>query len=258
MAAHLTAQYNPLMASQVSLTANTKYYGSETHNSIYALFKQHQVTVRGVLNTSEYKDYRYEMDIGFDSEGLIGHTERSDGEKVVISDIDAKKCTAASKYARCYKGDIVLRTDGDNRDSRGSFDVSWGSGAAKLDVQVQNAIEIRFDHAHAGRVRDLDFNSKTNIDVKLQSGRQGSFRYSGAVDKQDGKWNAIQLDGSATDPRTGKKALATKLNMVNKADRRSGSEQRTLDFSYERGKTHKFITYQQSLKRGFLLRSTNL
>ncbi|CAF1431772.1 unnamed protein product, partial [Adineta ricciae] len=107
----LTAQYNPQSISQMSISTSAKFYDKEFQNSIYALFKQHQIIVRGIVNTTSDEDYNYEMDIGFDDESLTGHTERTDGQQTVVSDIDAKKCTPTGKYSRCYKGDITIRTN---------------------------------------------------------------------------------------------------------------------------------------------------
>ncbi|CAF4956193.1 unnamed protein product, partial [Rotaria magnacalcarata] len=70
----LTAQYNPGSISQISASTSTKFYDREFQNSVYALLKQHQVVIRGILNTTDNQDYKYEMDIGFDDDLLTGHT----------------------------------------------------------------------------------------------------------------------------------------------------------------------------------------
>ncbi|CAF4909766.1 unnamed protein product, partial [Rotaria socialis] len=76
---------------------------------------------------------------------------------------------------------------------KGSFDASWGSGTAKLEVKVPEQVEMKFDHTHTGRVRDDDFSSKTIIEGKsLRADNKGAFSYSGAVEKDDGKWNSVQ------------------------------------------------------------------
>ncbi|CAF4793283.1 unnamed protein product, partial [Rotaria socialis] len=77
----LTAQYHPGSISQISASASTKIYDREFQNSFYALIKQHQVVIRGILNTTDNQDYKYEMDIGFDDDLLTGHTERTDGQQ---------------------------------------------------------------------------------------------------------------------------------------------------------------------------------
>lgn len=235
----LTAQYDPQLTSQLSASTSSKYYGQEIQNSIFALFKQHQVTVRGILNTTEHNDYRYEMDIGFDDDALIGHTERTDGQQLVVSDIDAKKCAATGKFYRCYKGDIAVRAGNSGAGRKGSFDISWGRGSAKLDVKVPDQIELKFDHTHTGRVRDEDFSSKTSIDAKsLRADNRGSFTYAGSIDKEDGKWNKAQLRSSLVDPKTGQKAFGSDISLDQKVtDKRSGDVQRKISVNLEhRGK----------------------
>ncbi len=217
LSALLTAQYNPASISQVSLSTSSKYYSQEFQNSLYVLFKEHQVTVRGLINTTDNEDYKYEMDIGFDQDLLIGHTERTDGKQITASDIDAKKCSPTGKYNRCYRGDITIRTGNSGVGRKGTFDVNWGRGTAKLDVRVPDQIELKFDHAHTGHLRDDDFNSKTNIDGKLlQLNNRGAFSYSGSVVKEDGKWNNVQLRSSLIDKKTGQKSLATDISLNQK------------------------------------------
>jgi len=175
------------------------------------------------------------MDIGFDNDLLTGHTERTDGRQTTVSDIDAKKCTPTGKYNRCYKGDITLRTSNSGVGRKGTFDVSWGRGTAKLDVRVPDQIEIKFDHIHTGHLRDEDFNSKTNIEGKLlQTGNQGSFSYSGSAEKEDGKWNNVQLKSSVTDRKTGQKSLATDIRLNQKiTNKLTGQFQRKIDLNLE-------------------------
>ena len=236
----LTAQFNPQLASQISLSTSAKFYDSEIHNSIYALFKQHQLVVRGMLNATDFDDYKYEMDIGYDQEALVGHTERSDGQKVIVSDIDAKKCLASGKYIRCYRGDITIRTAENAPASKGTFDLNWGSGTAKLDVRVPNQIELKFDHTHTGRVRDEDFKSETSIDARsLRNDNKGSFNYAGSVEKEDGKWNTVELRGSIKSPRTGEKIAGGDIRVNQKVtNRRLGAAQRTIGVVLEsRGRT---------------------
>ncbi|CAF1019758.1 unnamed protein product [Rotaria sordida] len=158
----LTAQYNPQSISQVNVFTNSNYYGQEFQNSLYALFKQHQVTVRSIFNTSGNEYYKYEMDIGFNDNLLTGHTERKNGKQTIISDINAKICSP--------------------------------TGTAKLDVKVLDQLEIKFDHTHLGRLRDDDFRSKTLIDGNLlRSDNKRSSSYSGSVVKDDGNINTDKI-----------------------------------------------------------------
>ena len=217
MSALLSAQYNPTSNSQISLSGSSKYYTQEFQSSLYALFKEHQVTVRGIVNTTDNEDYKYEMDIGFDEDLLTGHTERTDGQQLTTSDIDARKCSPTGKYNRCYRGDITIRTGSSGAGRRGTFDVNWGRGTAKLDVRVPEQIELKFDHTHTGRLRDDDFSSKTNIDGKLlQNNNRGGFKYSGSVEKENGKWNNVQLQSSLNDRKTGQKTFGTDINLTQK------------------------------------------
>lgn len=232
----LTAQYDPQLTSQISASAIGKYYEQEVQNSIFALFKQHQVIVRGIMNASSYSDYRYEMDIGFDDDLLTGHTERTDGQQEIVSDITAKKCAATGKYYRCYKGDIVIRSGGSGAGNKGSFDLSWGKGTAKLDVNVANQLSLSFDHTHTGRVRDEDFSSQTDINAKsLRSDNKGAFSYSGAIDKDNGKWKSVRAKSSLSEPKSGQQTIATDFNFAQKlVDRRVGNVQRTITLNVER------------------------
>jgi len=176
------------------------------------------------------------MDIGFNDDLLTGHTERTDGQQTTISDIEAKKCTPTGQYYRCYKGDITIRAGNSGVGKKGTFDINWGRGTAKLDVKVPEQIELKFDHTHTGRISDDDFSSKTNIDGKLlQSNTKGSFSYSGSVEKEDGKWNNVQLKSSLTDPQTGQKLLATDINLNQKiTNKLTGQFQRKLDVNIQR------------------------
>ncbi|CAF4724012.1 unnamed protein product, partial [Rotaria socialis] len=97
---------------------------------------------------TDNQDYKYEMDIGFDDDLLTGHTERTDGQQIVASDISASKCSPTGKYNRCYKGDITVQTGSSGALKKGSFDASWGSGTAKLEVKVPEQVEMKFDHTH--------------------------------------------------------------------------------------------------------------
>jgi hypothetical protein len=231
----LTAQYNPKLASIISASTSVKYYEQEMQNSLFALFKQHQVTVRGILNTTSYNDYKYEMDIGFDDDRLTGHTERTDEQQTTVSDIDARKCSPMGKYNRCYRGDITIRTGSTGAGNKGTFDINWGRGTAKLDIRVPNQMELKFDHTHTGRVRDIDFNSKTMIDAKsLRSDSKGAFSYAGSVDKDDGKWNNIQVQSSLVNPKTGEKSYASNIQLNQKViDKRTGNFQRKIDINVQ-------------------------
>ena len=193
------------------------------------------MTVRGILNTTEHSDYRYEMDIGFDDDALVGHTERTDGQQVFVSDIDAKKCAATGKYYRCYKGDIAVRAGNSAAGRKGTFDISWGRGSAKLDVKVPDQLDLKFDHTHTGRVRDEDFSSKTTIDAKsLRADNKGSFTYAGAIEKEDGQWSNLQAKSSLVDPKTGQKAFASDITLNQKVtDKRSGDVQRKIEVNLE-------------------------
>ncbi|UJR31139.1 hypothetical protein I4U23_018646 [Adineta vaga] len=232
----LTAQYNPQSISQLSVSTAMKFYDKEFQNSMYALVKQHQIIVRGIVNTSNDEDFKYEMDIGFDDEALTGHTERTDGQQTIISDIDAKKCTPTGKFNRCYKGDIIVRTNNNAAGRKGTFDVSLGRGTAKLDVKVPDQIELKFDHTHTGRIRDEDFSSKTMMEGKsLRSDHKGSFSYSGSVEKEDGKWNDVQVKSTVTDKKTGQKLLAGDIHLNQKiTNKLSGQYQRKIDVNLER------------------------
>jgi len=176
------------------------------------------------------------MDIGFDDDSLTGHSERTDGQQTIISDIDAKKCTPTGQYDRCYKGDITIRTSNSGAGRKGTFDVSLGHGTAKFDVKVPEQIELKFDHTHTGRIRDEDFSSKTIIEGKsLRSDNKGSFSYSGSVDKEDGKWNNVQVRSSLSDKKTGQKLLATDVHLNQKiTNKLSGQFQRQIGFNLER------------------------
>jgi hypothetical protein len=176
------------------------------------------------------------MDIGFDDNLLTGHTERTDGQQTIVSDIDAKKCTPTGQYYRCYKGDITIRASNNAVGKKGTFDVNWGRGTAKLDVKVPEQIELKFDHTHTGRIRDEDFSSKTMIEGKsLRADNKGSFSYSGSVEKEDGKWNNVQVKSSSTDMKTGQKSLATDIKLNQKiTNKLSGQFQRKIDINLER------------------------
>ena len=232
----LTAQYDAQLASQISASASGKFYDKEIQNGVFALFKQHQATIRGITNTTNYGDFRYEMDIGYDDNLLTGHTERTDGQEEVVSDITAKKCAATGKYYRCYKGDIVIRSGSNSAGNKGTFDLSWGKGSAKLDLNVPNQLSLSFDHTHSGRVRDEDFSSTTNINAKsLRADKKGAYTYSGHIDKENGKWKTVQAKSSLSDPKTGQPSLATDLSFVQAAgDRRSGNVKRTIKLNVER------------------------
>ena len=232
----LTAKYDATLASQISATTSGNYYGQSIQSSAFALFKQHQAIIRGVVNTSEYSDYHYEMDIGFDDDLLTGHTERSDGQQTIVSDIEARKCAATGKYNRCYKGDITVRSGNNAAGQKGSFGISWGKGTAKLDVRVPDQLELKFDHSHTGRVRDEDFSSSTSIDAKsLRSDRKGAYSYTGSVEKENGRWNKVQARSSLTDPKTGQKSIDVDLGLnQNVNDRRTGDVQRTINVKVDR------------------------
>ena len=231
-----TAQYNPQLISQISTSGSIKFYDKTIQNTLYALFKQHQVVVRGIFNSSGDLDYKYEMDIGFDDNLLTGHTERTNGEQTFTSDIEAKQCSASGKYNRCYKGAINVESTTGSGGGKGSFDVSWGQGTAKLDINVPSQLELKFDHTHNGRIRDSDFSSKTTIAAKsLRSDNKGSFSYTGAVDKEDGKWNNIQFQTATTDRATGQKGYASNIRMNQKVtDKLAGQVQRTIAVSIEK------------------------
>jgi len=176
------------------------------------------------------------MDIGFDNDLLTGHSERTDGKQAsIVSDIDAKKCPLTGKYQRCYRGDITIRTSNSGVGQKGTFDASWGRGNAKLIVQVPNQIDIKFDHSHTGQLRDDDFSSKTNIEGKLlQSNNRGAFSYSGSVEKEDGKWNNIELKSSLTDKKTGQKSLATDISLNQQiTNKLTGQYQRKIKLNFE-------------------------
>ncbi|CAF4706148.1 unnamed protein product, partial [Rotaria sp. Silwood2] len=188
----LTAQYNPRSISQINVLTSSIYYEQEFQNSLYALFKQHQVTVRGIFNTSDNEDYKYEMNIGFDDNLLTEHTKRTDGKQTIIFDIDAKKCSPTGKYYRSYKSDITIRTD-----------------------NTGNQLEIKFDQTHPSRLRDDDFSSKTLIDGKsLRSDNKRSSSYSGSVVKDDGKRNEVHIRESAGDKQTGQKQKYYQLILI--------------------------------------------
>jgi hypothetical protein len=174
------------------------------------------------------------MDIGFDDNSLIGHTERIDEKQTIISDIDARKCTATGKYRRCYKGDITVRAGNTGAGRKGTFDVSYGRGTAKLDIKVPDHLELSFDHTHTGHLRDDDFSSKTDITGKsFQSNNRGSFSYSGSVEKEDGKWNDVQVRSSLTD-KNGQKSLATDIRLNQKiTNKLSGQFQRKIDINLQ-------------------------
>ena len=232
----LTAQYHPQSVNQMSLSTAMKFYNQEFQNSLYALVKKHQFIVRGVINTTSNKDYKYEMDIGYDDDLLTGHTERTDSRQTIVSDIDAKKCSATGVYARCYKGDITIQSGSNAVGKKGSFDLSLGRGAAKLEIKVPDQIELKLDHSHTGRIRDEDFSSKTNVDGKfLQDNGKGSFSYSGSVEKENGQWNSLQVKSSLTDSQTGQPLVATDVRFnQNAANKLSGDVQRKIDVQFQR------------------------
>lgn len=235
MGAQITAQYNPKAVSQISLTTSSKYYNTEFQNALYALMKEHQLTVRGVINTTDDEDYKYEMDVGFDEEVLVGHTERTDGQQLITSDIDAKRCAVSGKYARCYRGDITIRAGNSGPGRKGSFDISYGTGTAKLDIRVPENIELKFDHTHTGRLREEDFSSKTTIEGRsFRANNRRSFSYTGAVDKEDGKWNNLNLQGALVD-KNGQKAVDTNIRMKQQVlNKLTGQYQRKIDVNLER------------------------
>ena len=242
MGAQLTAQYNPQAVSQISLTTSSKYYNIEFQNALFALMKQHQLTVRGIINTTDDEDYKYEMDIGFDEEVLVGHTERTDGQQLFTSDIDAKRCSVSGKYSRCYRGDITIRAGNSGPGRKGSFDISYGTGTAKLDIRVPENIELKFDHTHTGRLRDEDFNSKTTIEGRsFRANNRRAFSYTGAVDKEDGKWNNLNLQSTLVD-KNGQKAVDSNIRMKQQVlNKLTGQYQRKIDVNLERkGKSATF------------------
>ena len=232
----LTAQYSPQLMSQMSASTTAKFYDKDFQNTFYILRKHHQITVRGIINTTDDQDYKYEMDLGFDDSLLTGHTERTDGGQTIASDIDAKKCTPSGQYNRCYKGDIVIQPGNGGAQKKGSFDFSWGLAAAKLDVKVPEHIELKFDHTHTGRIRDDDFSSKTTIEGKsLRSDNKRSLSYSGSVEKDDGKWNNIQVQTLLTDRKTGQKSLATNVRLNQRiTNKLTGQFQRNIDVKLEK------------------------
>lgn len=231
----LNGQYNPQLVSHISSTISSKFRGKDFQLSLSALFKQHQIIVRSILNRTEDENFRYEVDLGFDTDLLTGHSERNDGQKVIVSDINAPKCTAAGKYNRCYKGDITIRVGTNRTENKGTFDFSWGRDSTKLDVKVSNHIELLFDHTHTGCLWDTDFSSKTTIKTKtLQSSEQIAFSYSCSLDKEDGKWNDFQLQTSLTDVKSGRKAFSTDARFNQKiTDKRSGQFQRKINVNAE-------------------------
>ncbi|CAF0806671.1 unnamed protein product [Adineta ricciae] len=235
LGAQLTAQYNPQAVSQISFTTSSKYYNTEFQNALFALMKQHQLTVRGVINTTDDEDYKYEMDIGFDEEVLVGHTERTDGQQLFTSDIDAKRCSASGKYSRCYRGDITVRAGNSGPGRKGSFDISYGTGTAKLDIRVPENIELKFDHTHTGRLREEDFSSKTTIEGRsFRANNRRSFSYTGAVDKEDGRWNNLNLQSTLVD-KNGQKAVDSNIRMKQQVlNKLTGQYQRKIDVNLER------------------------
>ncbi|CAF5214098.1 unnamed protein product, partial [Rotaria magnacalcarata] len=151
-------------------------------------------------------------------------------------DIDTKKCTATGKYHRCYKGDITVRTGTSSSENKGTFDVSWGRDTAKLDIKVSNYVELSFDHSHTGRVRDADFSSKTKIEGKiLQPNKRGAFNFSSSIEKDDGKWNDVQIQTTSNDMKTGQKSCVADIRFNQKiTDKRSGQFQRKYNVNVER------------------------
>jgi len=236
LATLLTGQYHQQDISQISLSTSSKYYDQQFQNSIYALKKNHQLIVRGILNTTDDEDIQYELDIGFDDNLLTGHTERTSGQQTVTSDIEAKQCSPTGNYKNCYRGDITVRSAANAGARKGSFDVSWGLGVAKLAVNVPNAIDIQFDHQHTGRLRDDDFQSTTNINGKLlQNDNRAGFTYSGSVEKENGQWKDVSFQSSATDKRTGQKSFSTDISMNQKVtDKLTGKRQRKIQVNFER------------------------
>ncbi|CAF4621230.1 unnamed protein product [Rotaria magnacalcarata] len=168
-----------------------------THSSLTVQYNPQSVqrfTEKNFKIHSDNQNYTYEMDVGLDNDSLTGHTERTNGQETTISDIDTKKCTATGKYHRCYKDDITVRTGTSSSENKGTFDVSWGRDTAKLDIKVSNHVELSFDHSHTGRVRDADFSSKTKIEGKiLQPNKRGAFNLPSSIEKDDGKWNDVQI-----------------------------------------------------------------
>lgn len=231
----LTAQYNTAGISQISASTSAKFYDRDSQHSMYALVKQHQIIVRGILNTTENQDYRYEMDIGFDDNALTGHSERTDGQQTVVSDIDAKKCTPTGQYKRCYKGDIAVRAGSSGAVKKGTFDASWGTGTAQFNVRIPEQVELKFDHTHNGRIRDDDFNSKTTIDAKsLRADNKGSYSYAGSIGKEDGRWNNLQMQSTLYDMKTGQKSFASSMRFNQKiTNKLTGEFQRKVDATLE-------------------------
>ena len=117
-----------------------------------------------------------------------------------------------------------------------TFDISWGRDVAKLDIKVPNHVELSFDHSHTRRVREAEFSSKTNTKGKtLQPNKRGAFNYSSSIEKEDGKWNDIQIQTSLNDMKTGQKSGATDIRFNQKiTDKRSGQFQRKFNVNVER------------------------
>ena len=233
----LTAQYNPRLRSQISLSTSSKYYGKEYQHSLYALFKKHEATIRGILNAKNNQIYNYEMDIGYDDDLLTGNTLRTNGKQTTTSEIDAKRCSATGRFYRCYKGYITVRSSHNNIERRGTFDASWGRGTVKLNIDVPNHIDFTFDHTHTGSLRDDEFNSRTKINAQsLESGQGSSFTYSGSSERVDGKWNHFQMQSSLVDSKTGQKFLATDFRLNRKiTNKRLGQFKRDINFNFEHG-----------------------
>ena len=232
----LTVQYNPSSISQISASTIIKFYNRKFQNSLYALVKQHQITLRGILNTTREHNYKYDMDIGFDDDLLTGHTERTNGQQITVSDIDAKKCQPIASHYRCYKGNITVRASNSGTGQKGTFHVMWSRRAVNLDVNVPEQLKIKFDHTHSGRIRDDNFESKTRIEGRsLRSDNRGVFLYSGSATKQNGKWNDLRLVSSLSEMKTGQKSLETEMRLKQKiTDKRLGQFHRKIEINLKK------------------------
>ncbi|CAF5033471.1 unnamed protein product, partial [Rotaria socialis] len=64
---------------------------------------------------------------------------------------------------------------------------------------------------------------------------KGAFSYSGAVEKDDGKWNSVQVETSLSDMKTGQKSFVSNIGFTQKVTNKlAGEFQRNIDVKVQR------------------------
>ncbi|CAF0993491.1 unnamed protein product, partial [Didymodactylos carnosus] len=236
----ISAQCSTTGISQLTSKVNGRYFGQIFEKSVNALYKHHEISIKGEVRTPNNTNrpfFKYNISATFDDNELIGHIQRTDMQQTIDLDVTAKTCGGNNKgKGYCYSGDAVVKTTNDQRGKKGNFDISWGKSSVKWNMNVPEAISITVDHTHTGQLKTDDFTSKTKVDAKLLISKS-EFHYDGSGTKDDGKWNALSFKTYFNDDKTGEKVANLKLDYKSDiADKREGSEQRTLSFSLDRVK----------------------